>query len=256
MRARKWMVVAITVGAFASAPAYAAKGATPKGGKSAVAVATPEPIKPLVMEVNGTVPDSLAGTWLVVNHTQGGRRKKGAPPFYSNSWYVLRLAHVGSEWRLNQLTGAPPQALATALNKATKQHAMANNLDAQTLDAARQVLPKLEQPKSFLLQECSLNDAAHIDAALVKAHPGARFSLVCTERGAHTYTGASGLFATEVTDAKITGEMEAGSISVGAGGRAVAPVGVLGAFTMFRLEAASAEPTPAAPTPLVPTPAK
>ena len=112
MRLRLFAVVPAALGAVALGPNLV-------GAEEAVMTppaAQTTPIQPPVggienVEVRGTVPDMMAGTWLMIQSIK-------PHDDYVNSWTLYRIEHTGKAWAMHQLVGTPPPALADAIKQA------------------------------------------------------------------------------------------------------------------------------------------
>jgi hypothetical protein len=230
MWTKRLLIASAAVLALGATPAQAAKqrkaAATPHESPTPAAAAPqPRPVQPFVAEVKGTIPDALAGTWLVIQRWES---KRG----YSNSWRAYRFAHNGPRWEVVELTGKAPPLAATIEDANKKMTPL--SLDAETLKALGTVQL---QPKPWIRGiKCTLTDAAHYPEIMAEKATS-RFLIGFVGRGARSRNVAMealSYWVNDITGDSISGSLRATAIGIGARGT-VAPAGGGGTFIMYRL---------------------
>lgn len=231
MRMRKWWVAVAGCVVFAVAPAQARKRApkkttTPSIEQAPAEAAAPAETTTKLAQTSGTIPDTLAGKWLVIDHLKG-------PKGYSNSWTVYDIAHSGAEWRVTRLLGKIP-SLTKALSAASQSRQIFVP-DAATLQAVQQALPALHPVRSP--EQPLISTADNLRTASRTAHPQTQLALEFLEQSkGHVIAGGRSYFITAISSDKLNGELEIGAVS-NPTGPVIVPMGVAGLFTMYRLPA-------------------
>jgi hypothetical protein len=94
-----------------------------------------------VTKVEGKIPDSLAGTWLMISSAKGTTQR------YSNQWSVFTIAKRDGTWSMRQLTGNVAPELTEAIEQADKANQPLKPSD-QLLQATAKSVPQLRSPSA------------------------------------------------------------------------------------------------------------
>ena len=224
MRGRSFLFVTGVLLAFAEAqaqptPPLIAKAKTPASRAATTAI-----------EVHGTIPESLVGTWLAINNF-----KKGKDTRYLNKFHIYRFSHKGDTWHMDELLGTPPPELLKSLAAADgpgRQYVV----DEATLKAVKAALPQFTaKPEAETWSKTIWRSADQFPKNFAPQSQGAKVSIEFIDVSvAGTVAGGGAFYLKDITDSKITGDGTAsGLVNTGI---AVVPFDINGPLTLLRLQ--------------------
>jgi hypothetical protein len=197
---------------------------------------TPAPeVLPPQVNVGGDIPDSFAGTWLAVVYVNVSNlgSKPGQAPLAGNLLQTLRVTHGSAGWEAEILQVPAPQVLATEQNRAGTAPLVPS---AEALRAAAADLAHVQEiPASY--QRIMLFTPGH--------YPGPRppqqssdvkFSLFFVTHQKNIPVGATSYEFTKVGTDRLLGRYNSGMVLTAPGAYAVAPLGMRGEVTFYRLQ--------------------
>lgn len=208
----------------AAAPAGAGAGALPTPGVAASPAAESSDT-----EVQGELPASFAGTWLMIQSPKAKDR-------YQNVWTIYRIWHEKGAWGTRQIEGAAAPELAAAIKQANSAGTRLQ-VDKDLLKVVKAMLPTLKAPpqeqrnKKYIFMSRDHFPAEQREGPQLK---DAKFSLSIITGGAAIAGGGTNYFIREVQPDSISGGFEAGFVAVPPGLPPV-PIGLSGDFVMYRI---------------------
>jgi len=205
-------------------PAYAKRTPAP------TPVITPGPV---VTEMQGTIPDSLAGTWLAICNF---KRNDGR---YLNRWHVYRFSHTDTTWHMQELHGAAPPELDKPIT-ATQTSGKLYTLDDTAFKAVKAALPKFTaHPEGAAWSRVIWRSVEHFPKEFPQLAEGAKFSIEFIDVPTDgTLTGGGAFYVKNVTPTTISGDGAASAVAKA--GFVAVPLDIAGPFTMYRLQGAAA----------------
>lgn len=231
MRSLTWLLIAGSL----TAPYTAAMAIEPPPANVRKAAPHHPAAKPTVgptevTEAYGDVPQSLAGTWLVVASGKVTER-------YLNGWHAYRITHQGATWQVNELRGPPTALLEKELDAANAQGA-AYTPSAAVLAATKDLLPTLKQPPvGFRAVKIALRTPDHF----IKGNTDdprlewAKLVIELTGQGENIVASGQTYYVKDITADRLAGDVVTVNLIAAYGGTLV-PIHVEGPFTMFRIK--------------------
>lgn len=182
-------------------------------------------------EVQGEIPASFAGTWLMIQSPKVGDR-------FQSVWTVYTISKQGSRWTMRQLDGTAAPELAAAIKKAdTVGERLQPDKDLLKVVAA--MIPQLKDPplaernKSYTFIS---RDHFPQDKLETPNLTGTKFTLNIMTGGTNVRKGGgSNYFIREVQPDLLSGSFEAAIVALPPGLPPV-PIGITGSFAMYRIE--------------------
>jgi hypothetical protein len=180
------------------------------------------------VEVEGDIPESLNGTWLlIINAEMDGK--------FLNGWHAYRFAGKGSQWQVTELVGSAPPPLQAALDSA---NAAGTPLHAtpEIIQAVAAAIHSLHAPHAGAYKNV-LRAADHFgaaDAALPQAKD-AKFVFEFLAKGTSVLIAGNSYYVQEVTADEMTGALKGGSVVQAPTGMVI-PVPIAGPISMHRLQ--------------------
>src|SRR5579862_2996782 len=206
MHKRAWLVG--TVAACLSHMAVAQPTPAPNAPKKSATPAAGE-----VTTAYGKIPDSLAGTWLVVLNMKVGER-------YMNGWEVYKITHQGEKWQLHEFHGTPTTQLQQEIDAANSQ-GVACTPSAAVLSAPKDLLPRL-QPVGAASRATTvaLRAPGHFVEGPIKEprYEWAKLLIELLAKGQNVSLSGQTYFVREITQNRLTGENATGQVAHGYGG--------------------------------------
>ena len=121
-------ITALAVGTLingAGCVPVAAQPTTPAPRATPMPKRTPSPTPaPPEADSFGTIPDSIAGTWLAVVSLRVHLEEPKPMDAIGNVLHVFRFTHASGRWRVEQLDSPPTPLLAAAFNQANERSAV------------------------------------------------------------------------------------------------------------------------------------
>jgi len=195
------------------------------------------PQQPPLADAYGSIPETLAGTWLVVTNLKLPVATADSPDVYNNSVKVLRISRDEEHWRVDELTLANANPLSQALSKANQAGSRFVLSDDVREDTAREAGSLAVEPPH--VDRIVIYTPGQLPTSRKRARPTEaedfRFALGFLEKGEHVAVAGTTYEAREVSDKQIAGLVKIASIST-PGGPIVVPFVMTGPFTMYRLQ--------------------
>lgn len=229
---RLTLTLALTLSIAAGAVDAANKGAARKASRKA----TPNPNGAADVEhlitVEGSIPDSVAGNWLVIRHAKVSNQA-------INGLELFRITRKDDTWHFLQVYGTFPSGLTSALNAANEKDGMLVPTP-EDLKAVAAAAPSFkpttgpDRPKTVWLRTPEFFTKSPDPDPRSK---GAKFGLellMASKEG--VVAAGTSFFVKDVAEDKMSGDFAGAAVAIQAEAvGALLPVVIDGSFVMYRL---------------------
>jgi hypothetical protein len=197
---------------------------------------TPGPqVLPPQANVSGDIPDSFAGTWLAVVYVNMSNlnNKPGLAPLAGNLTQTLRVTKANEGWQVETLETPAPQVLHAEESRAGSRPLVPSD---ETLRAATAGLASVKPiPPSY--QRIMLFTPGHYTwPRPPRQAPDVKFSLYFVIHQKNIPVGATSYEFIKVGTDRLVGRYNSGMVLTAQKGGVVAPLGLRGEVTLYRLQ--------------------
>jgi hypothetical protein len=196
------------------------------------AAPTPTALRPAatpITEVRGTIPATLAGSWLAVFNTE---TRTGLV----SNWQVYRIVREDQAWHVQRYDRIDVPAFRQEIDAARQKHEAFTPSPA-AIKAVGRALPHMKllpEAQAFRHVVLSVGPLATAGATPPPQAQGAKLSISMLEKTKGPTISTLSLYAKEVRHDTVTGDTAVAMLAPS--GLSVAPLDLAGRFTMYRLQ--------------------